>query len=439
MNSSTLIHIAEFSQPDLSLGSSLTLHVTPILVLLAALILYQRLYSDEEDEPIKRSRSRSPSPLFELNPSSIEEARSLLPAAIANYHSNRLIAAIDAFTVVSNLACAPADKASACEWLGRAQYRLARITGERQGMEYAVKSFERAVRMDGSSATARASLGRAKFRLGEVEGGVKILLGAVKKDGQIAYAHEYLGKAYAQLDMRWTLAEKHLRLAISLDSTSYSALAFLGEQLHIRGRTMEARTLLEQAVVLRVDYPAAHARLGFIATEQMDSARAVKHLELVKSTRDTGFIDDDLLPPTTTSLLGPTPFLSLFFAIPSSDPSARLAILDRATKLYPSHTLLSILNAISRRRSHASPVRTCLDTLGKLESVLAKRVERFGPSDLDGRGLWALCLLGMNRAKQARAVYSEFWTGMRKGAQAEERELAFLVMAFNDLQSTRRA
>lgn len=446
---SATLFLDDFALSPLTLGPSLSpLALLPIAFILLLLALYHhhKLTSSSLKRP--RSRSRSPSPLLELNPSSIESARALLPTAIEAYHSGSLSRAIIEFTTISHLGCAPADKAASCEWLGRAQYRLASRTGEKERMEAAKKAFERAVRMDPASATARASLGRVSFRLGRAEDAVKQLLGAIKRDEGLAFAHEYLGKACAALSIveggakQWINAEEHLRRAIALDPTAYTTLAFLGEQLHTRGQTQEARPLLEQAISLRQDYPAAHARLAFLATEQMDPARAATHLALVLSTRESGFHDPDLLPSTRSSLLGPTPFLSLYFALPTTDSSARLDVLHRARKLYPSSTLLSILHCITQRHSHATSVKTSLEGLLALESTLAKRVERFGADDLEGKGLWALCLLGLNRGKKAERVYAEFWEGLRErksvGGAGEERELAQLVMAFYDCRSTRR-
>ncbi|ORY70631.1 hypothetical protein BCR35DRAFT_334211 [Leucosporidium creatinivorum] len=454
-SSSPTLHLDDFSPPPLPLGPS-TSHT--LITALFSLLLYAIYHlHTARSPPIKRprTRSRSPSPLLELNPSSISSARALLPLAIAAYHSLNLTLAITQFTSITSLACAPADKATAAEWLGRALYRLARATGEREKMEEACRAFEKALRMDGGNATARASLGRAKWRLGEGREAIKQLRAAVRRDEQLAFAHEYLGKAYASLcatddstSPDWILAEQHLRRVIALDpSTSYSALAFLGEQLHTRGRTVEARQLLEQAVGKRIDYPAAHARLAFIATEQMDQPRAAGCWRMVIASRESGLADEDLLSSTRVATQGPTPFLSLFFALSSAESKERLDVLDRARKFYPSNTLLTILHSITQRQTHSTPISTSLDSLRQLEGMLARRVERFGDGaeggDIEGKGLWALCLLGLNKGKMAEKVYGEFWEEMRErkgveGSEERERELAFLVMAFYDLKGVKR-
>ncbi|ORY70651.1 hypothetical protein BCR35DRAFT_354577 [Leucosporidium creatinivorum] len=454
-SSSPTLHLDDFSPPPLPLGPS-TSHT--LLTALFSLLLYGIYHlHNTRSSPNKRplTRSRSPSPLLELNPSSITEARTLLPLAIAAYHSSNLTLAITHFTSITSLACAPADKATSAEWLGRALYRLARRTGEREEMEEACRAFERALRMNGGNATARASLGRAKWRLGEGREAIKQLRAAVKRDEQLAFAHEYLGKAYSSLcdtddsiSPDWILAEQHLRRTIALNpSTSYSALAFLGEQLHTRGRTVEARQLLEQAVGMRIDYSAAHARLAFIATEQMDQPRAAGCWRMVLASRESGFADEDLLPGTRVATQGPTPFLSLYFALSSAEPKERLDVLDRARKFYPSNTLLTILHSITQRQAHSAPISTSLDSLRQLEGMLARRVERFGDGaeggDVEGKGLWALCLLGLNKGKMAEKVYGEFWGEMRErkgaaGSEERERELAFLVMAFYDLKGAKR-
>jgi hypothetical protein len=80
--------------------------------------------------------------------------------------------------------------------------------------------------------------------------------------------------------------------------------------------------------------------------------------------------------------------------------------------------------------------------------MLARRVTRFGDAstgaeggDVEGKGLWALCLLVLNKEKQAEKVHDEFWAELRerKGAEVgEERDLAFVVMAFYDLKGAKR-
>lgn len=455
-SSSPTLHLDDFSSPPLPFGPS-TSH-TLLTALFSFILFFIYHLHTACSQPIKRPRSRShsPSPLLELNPSSITEARTLLPLAISAYHSSNLSLALTHFTTISNLACAPSDKATAPEWLGRAQYRLARMTGERERMEEACRAFERTLRMDGTSASARASLGRVKWRLGEGWEAIKQLRAAVKRDEELGFAHEYLGKAYASLcktddstSQDWILAEQHLRRAVTLNqATSYSALAFLGEQLHIRGRTIEACQLLEQAVKMRIDYPAAHARLAFVATEQMDQSRAAECWKMVVASREAGFADGDLLPSTRLATQGSTPFLSLYFALSSAEPKERLDVLDRARKLYPSNTLLTILHSITQRQTHSTSISTSLESLRQLEGMLSRRVSWFGDGsvgaeggDVEGKGLWALCLLGLNKGKQAEKVYEEFWAEMRerKGAEAgEERELAFLVMAFYDSKGMKR-
>ncbi|GAA5862257.1 hypothetical protein JCM1840_001696 [Sporobolomyces johnsonii] len=396
---------------------------------------------------------RSTSPLLELNGAALLEARDLLPIGIAHYTSNRLRDAISTFSSILPLACAPADKAAASEWLGRSLYRLARQEGHDQPkFAEAAKAFERSIRMDQTRATPRASLGRAKYRLGDYDGAVTALRGALKRDNQLFWAHEWLGKSLFRLDSSSAQVEEHLRSAIGLNASSYTTLAFLGELLHSRGRTAEARTHLEAAVSLRIDYPAAHARLAFIANEQVDPARAASHLRMVLSTRDQG-LKNDCMPVSEEATRGTTPFLSLYFVTPADDHETRRAVLREALSQYPHDDLLSLLLAIERapaavtsrsspKKRPASPEQAAL---AAREEALQRRAERYGDEDLEAQGLWALALLARGKATAAEEVYGKFWKAIgelraeeRKAGEGDKaRKMAFLIMAFWEVKGTK--
>ncbi|GAA5917382.1 hypothetical protein JCM8208_003893 [Rhodotorula glutinis] len=456
--------VSHFATP-IPIGSSVPL---PVLALLATLVvgasasvpllLHRRAQAATRPECAARSRSPTPStpvvthrrldratsPLLELNGDALLRARELLPIGIEHYTSSRLTDAAATFTEIVSLACAPADKGLASEWLGRTLYRLARTGGSnREALERAAAAFERAIRLDGGRATPRASLGRVKFRLGDFAGAVAALRAALKRDETLAFAHEYLAKAVLRVEPRpadaAALAEQHLGRAIALDPLSYTALACLGEYLHLSGgpaRLAEARTLLERAVALRVDYPAAHARLAMIANETLDAPRAAAHYAALVATRHTGVRDPDALRTSERACDGAAPFLGWCFVTRPGSPERR-AVLERAASEHPHDELVRVLHAVEV--SSFSPL-----ALEEREAVLARRAERSTISDDPAtHGLWALALLALGgeaRTAEAQRVWSAFWEevvagrgGSSRGAEFDK-EVGFLAMAYYEVQ-----
>ena len=458
--------VSHFATP-IPIGSSVPLPVVALLATLLAgvsasvpLILHRRSVASTRPQCAARSRSSTPpspvtldrrlvratSPLLELNGDALLRARALLPIGVEHYTSSRLMNAAAAFTEIVSLACAPADKGLASEWLGRTLYRLARTGGSnREALERAAAAFERAIRLDGGRATPRASLGRVKFRLGDYEGAVAALRAALKRDEQLAFAHEYLAKAVLRVEPRpadaAAVIEQHLGRAIALDPLSYTALAALGEYLHLAGgpaRLAEARTLLERAVALRVDYPAAHARLAMLANETLDAPRAAQHYAALIATRHTGVRDADALRTSERACDGAAPFLGWCFVTRPGSPERR-AVLERAASEHPHDELVRVLHAIEAQAASASPL-----LLEEREAVLARRAERSAISDDPAtHGLWALALLalgGAARADEAQRIWSAFWAevvagrgGASRGADFDK-EVGFLAMAYYEVQ-----
>ncbi|BGP41245.1 hypothetical protein JCM10449v2_005220 [Rhodotorula kratochvilovae] len=391
------------------------------------------------------TRSRATSPLLELNGDALLSARALLPLGISQYAARNLSAATATFGAIVALPCAPADKALASEWRGRALYRLARADGNDPALlEEAAGAFERAIRLDGGRATPRASLGRVKYRLGEYEGAVHALRAALKRDEELAVAHEFLAKALARLDPRPADAaraiEAHLVRAIELDPHSPTALAFLGEFLHLSpggggARLYAARGYLERAIALRDDYPAAHARLAFIANEALDAPSAAAHYAAVIRTRHTGLRDADAMPASERACEGPAPFLAWAFVTPRTSPERR-RVLAAAAKEHPHDDLVALLLAIEETPSGTGAGAPSEALLAR-EAALARRCARFSPDeDLPAHGLWALALLALGRTDDAQAVYGRFWEAVaaRRGAADEDRQIAFLAMAFYEVK-----
>lgn len=448
-----------------SLGPAISLPAAMIIVSSFALILIfvrssLALASASTKAPGSRPRSRSISPLLDLTPSSIDRARQLMRRAQAAYHASHLDQVIDLCTTISKLSCARADKALAFEYLGRAHYRLSRASGRKDEMERAVRAFEQAVRLSvgvGIGGTARASLGRAQFRLGRHAQAIRTLRAALKNNDTLSYAHEYIGRAYFALPAvgvdgsRWSsLALTHLRRACELDTGDYTARAYLSEQLHLRGCLSpsdlgEARDLLRQAVAQKHDLPAAHVRLGFIANEKLDPECAARHFTSAIETRETGLWDEGEFPggnPTRAALEDAVGlWIRLWLALSSSSSSSSSsegkkarALLDTALEHYPAETVLQILRADAALRccpsieekgsiKLAKTTALALGTLQDLEQRLSKRVARFSRHALrddddhyheeeeddervegvEAQGLYALVLLVLGRERKTAA------------------------------------
>jgi hypothetical protein len=265
-----------------------------------------------------------------------------------------------------------------------------------------------------------------------VEEAIVSLEGAIFRDPCVAFAHEYLGKAQTKLG-RWAEAERHLFEAIKLDVDNYTARAFLGERLHQLGRNKEARRLLLEAIAIRNDYPAAHARLAFIATEARQQEVASKHLRLAIRWRETGCVEDDLAA-TSESIQGASPFFALYFSL--SNAVERVDVMRQAKGLYPHDQLIFVLLATALRQSGDREERyEALPELRRLEKSLVNRLRRYR-NDFEARGLYILVLLALRKAKAAESQQKAFWARL-----GEDKTLAgkmpFTVMALIEAQTVR--
>ncbi|GAA5994642.1 hypothetical protein JCM5350_005344 [Sporobolomyces pararoseus] len=404
--------------------------------------------------------SLSPSPLLELNGDAILSARYQLSLGIAHFNSRRIQLALATFTPILDLACAPNDKALASEWLGRCYYLLARQSGNDVDLLLqAEKALERSIRLDRTRSGPRGGLGKTKYRLGNFRGAVKAFESAVSKNDKLWWAYEWLAKSLYRFEEETSegIVEKHLLRAIELNPRAYQAQAFLGEILHLQGKTREAFEWLERSISLRIDQPQVHARLGFIANERLDLSLAAKHFKFALETRPysrvggggtSGRVDESCLV-SLEALKGIAPFLSLYFVVPIQDNEERLHVLESAISEYPHDDLLQLLHSIALFKLDSSK-----DSKSKLETrseQLGKRSERF-PQDSPAQGLYALSLLALGEQERAQEVYSSFWNRIgggggratasgaqrREGEETETREekrrISFLVMAFFEIK-----
>lgn len=399
-----------------------------------------------------------------LDPVGLATARELLQVGVTAYGRSDLKTAQVAFAAVLDSGSPTGEKASASEWLGRTLYRLGRVHGaDRLYLQEAAAAFERSIRLAAQRATPRASLGRTLYRLGDYPKAVKTLQHAIRRDDRLAFAYEWLGKALSRLTpCDGPLVERYLRRAIELDPHSYTACAFLGEYLHVHGgqSTAEAKEALLQAVALRYDYPAAHLRLAYIATEQMDAEAAARHFAAAVETRPVGLRDHGSMPTSEVAIDGPTPYLAWYFSEPSQSPR-RLAILKQALADHPHDELLRLLQAVPPATAAASVAEEANPfgegTSNQLEqrlSVLSKRTQRFAPHDDPiGHGLYALALLALGQTEAGEQAYNRFWSAVvdrRRQMKSPASEsavpaseeagpastIAFLAMAFFERRTT---
>ncbi|KAK4698788.1 hypothetical protein P7C70_g7481, partial [Phenoliferia sp. Uapishka_3] len=355
------------------------------------------------------------------------------------YQLGRLSHASTAFEEACKLSITSLDRAISNEWLGRTQYRQGRAEHAPRLFHAAVAAFERSVRFDRNRATSRASLGRTHFVLYDYVKAEKLLLSALRVDNTLAFAHEYLGKTRVALH-RWPEAEVSLGEAIRLNPASYETLAFLGEMLHRKRRSTDAKVVLQAALGLRADYPAVHARLAMIATEELEQETAIKHWQAVLACRETGCIDDNL-PRTLSAIVGPRPYLYQYFAIQKQQGLVgRIEILRQAAAKYPVNGLVSALLAVNLRRSTGSPSRTDrhngMGTLRTMEQELEKKVT-IESDDVEAKGLFALVLLGLGKVKRGEMQAEEFEEAVRrapKEGDGKARDFGLILMALGELR-----
>ncbi|GAA6028758.1 hypothetical protein JCM8097_007381 [Rhodosporidiobolus ruineniae] len=486
----SLVETSHFATP-LPVGSALglpayALLVTAVVGVVAAVPLVKRTLSASSPSSssitsssnVDGARTRAASPLADLNAADLSLSLSLLATGRAHYAAHRLSLAANAFETVLPLACGAKTRARASEWLGRAVYRLSRVDrgGEdaSERMRRAEAAFERAVRLDPASATARASLGRTRYRLADFSGAVSALRAAVKRDDTLAFAHEWLAKSLAAAEPRAKgverEVERHLERAVRLDPGAASAHAFLGEWLcttaaavapssstsssskkSSRSRLDRALFHLEQAVALRPAYPAAHARLAFLHSERLDAPSAASSWRAVLRARyRADAVEDECMSwQVREATEGAGAWKALVGCTPVGSDERR-AVLEQAAKDEDGEAddLLAVLLAVS----------TGKPALARQLATLERRAERYGvEEDLAAHGLLAVALVAAGEGVRAEEVFGRFSAGVverrkerasavvpsldvdengqekhtrEKQAREEDREAAFVAMAY---------
>lgn len=481
-----------------SLYSSFSIVIAVLAVLVIAFYYIVRL-------PRRSSKSR-PAPLRAItttsdyssyNPSATILTIDLQRQGRCRFETGSLIGALAKFTqaaeTVGGLA---SDRSLAYEWKGICQDKIGGLTGDVELRKEAIKSFRKALRVDGTRNSARAEVGKALFKCGHYAACVEILETYVRKGGEEMKGLEYLGKALFALGVRTKEAEGYLRDALGSfeldDDNENRVKLFLADEFYVQGRSREAKEWLDEVIVVRFEDPAAHARLGFIALEALKTDKAREHLRWAIQFRERGVKDEDLIR-TRTILEGSTLHLSLYFATPAdattpttNDTRAttnaekylttRLSILSDAAARYPREPLLGILYAVNARKSarrveRDRGTRVLQGFEERLNLILSSPpVDQLEPdgedvddeegevmegmksttSRLESKGLLSLVLLGLGKDARALLSYEEFWQELCVGEKGKETMndskpvlkrggsdfgFGFLMMAFFELRT----
>ncbi|KAK4055862.1 hypothetical protein OIO90_003117 [Microbotryomycetes sp. JL221] len=414
--------------PTLHIGWSWTAAFGTSFFLATCVHSLMRNRSQSKKHNLVNRRTREESPLLTLTPSSVTRARELLESGEWSYQKGRWMDAENDFRQITGLACAAIDKTNAWEWLGRTLYKQKDYEGARAAFERVLMRSRTAV------PTARASLGRTKYRLGLYNEAARELRGAIKRDSSLTFAHEYLGKAlFATNDVKMG--------QIHLEQGGCSAWAFLGERLHLLGQLTAAERALKKALELRHDYPAAHARLALVYGERINKEKAAEHWRHVIATREAGLFDQDLCQSTRELLCGSRPYLSLILAL-DGDKEQRLRVAQQARQKYPSEMLLRILVLILEHRTikemgqeeQGSRARENLVELKKLRIHLIRRVAKLKSFDHGGdhsRGLLAIVELGLAAEAQSGAIDETPLSGLEGSDEAR-----WIMQVFDVLKRT---
>jgi tetratricopeptide (TPR) repeat protein len=137
----------------------------------------------------------------------------------------------------------------------------------------AVKSFQRAVRLDEGNAQYHANLGETERQRGKLREASIALSRAVELDPRSAQALNNLGivhfdrKEYAE-------AAEHYQRAIALNATYPEAHNNLGNALRMQGKRDEALEEYQKALLIRENYPEAYNNLATVLREQDHIAEA---------------------------------------------------------------------------------------------------------------------------------------------------------------------
>ncbi|SGY14755.1 BQ5605_C013g07088 [Microbotryum silenes-dioicae] len=264
----------------------------------------------------------------------------------------------------------PEQNRDALEYQARTLYRIGRVQDSEKCYSEAWELFHRVIETDklsgceSSSATAKASMGRTMFRQGKVDGARIMLEQALRLDSKLAYAHEYLAKVIASMQLGAkgeVTVLGHLKEALRIDPDRYTARAFLGEWLHLncKGLTGKKTTTrlrlaeeaLEHVVTTRPDHVSAYARLALLARTRGDREAELAHWKRVLFIREEGFYDFDLSNETNDHARGDLLIVSICLGLNVSRETERLErirlLSDALSKPSRANALLRLLQSIA--------------------------------------------------------------------------------------------
>lgn len=153
--------------------------------------------------------------------------------------------------------------------LGEAYRRLAQ-------WDSALKSYERAVRLQPSLLDAQASLGSLHLDLGNVSQAIDCFRQVVKLAPENAQVRALLGRALI-LNGEWTDAEACFRRVARMTPGHAQAHYNLGSVLQSQGKLAEAEVCYRQALTLSPHDPPSHNNLGSVLQLRGELAEAEQH------------------------------------------------------------------------------------------------------------------------------------------------------------------
>ena len=183
-------------------------------------------------------------------------AEKALDLALSHYRAGRLD---EADRIVSQIVAARPNIALAHNLHGAVQLGKGNGPG-------AVKSFQRALRLDADNPQFHANLGEAERQRGKLREAGIALARAVELNPRSAQAHNNLGivhydrKAFAE-------AEQCYRKALAIDPAYPEAHNNLGNALRMLGRREEAVEAFQSALLARENYPEAYNNLATVLRE----------------------------------------------------------------------------------------------------------------------------------------------------------------------------
>ena len=151
-------------------------------------------------------------------------------------------------------------------------------------IEAARKSFEEAVRLDGSLGNGWLGLGLTKTKRGDLAGGRADLQTAATVEPTVSVFHSYLGKALS-MENKPVEARKDLDLAHKLDPNDPTPLLYSALELQQRNRINEAIDDLDQSILLNDNRRVYRSQL------LLDQDRAVRSANMAKIYQNAGMQD----------------------------------------------------------------------------------------------------------------------------------------------------